>query len=144
MDSALHATVLVVFFSVIGCNVGSSDGGHLETSDHRGRVNEQRIVTFTSKALRKVRESQVVDGGKYIRVDVLPGFVYYIRFEDTMDNTVDILNEQSGIKILVSKTAQPYLLGSTIDWQVDSAGREGFHFENPNALPNSEAANLAK
>lgn len=92
------------------------------------------VVRFTPEAVDKIRAFQAADGGKYVRVDVLPGFIYDVRLEDTFNVEKDFLFEQDGIEILVDIESQPYLQDAKIGWRTQPDGREGFYFENPNAL----------
>lgn len=133
--------ILISLISVACVNSPPHDSGR---TNREIPIRKQSVVTFTPNALKKVKEFQAADGGKYLRVDVLPGYLYDIRFEDAFSMTDDILDEQSGVQVIVSKMAQPYLLGSTIDWRTDNSGNEGFHFDNPNALPDPTAPNPKK
>ena len=44
------------------------------------------------------------------------------------------VDEVDGIKVVVNKRSAIYLDGATIDWRKMPDEREGFYFENPNAV----------
>ena len=70
-----------------------------------------------------------------LRVAVQPGgcsgLKYQLFFDDrAMDG--DVINDFSGVKVVVDKMSVPYLLGAVVDF-VDSIEKQGFTIDNPNA-----------
>jgi iron-sulfur cluster assembly protein len=97
-------------------------------------------VKFTPTALVKLHEIQQEFSikGVYLRVAVVPaaagGFVYDMKVDAQLDPTNDYLCDSEGIQILVDKRSALFLEGATIDWQTTPDGRQGFKFDNPNAV----------
>ncbi|MDA0274050.1 MAG: iron-sulfur cluster insertion protein ErpA [Actinobacteria bacterium] len=70
-----------------------------------------------------------------LRVAVQPGgcsgLKYQLFFDDrAMDG--DVINDFSGVKVVVDKMSVPYLSGAVVDF-VDSIEKQGFTIDNPNA-----------
>ena len=70
-----------------------------------------------------------------LRVAVQPGgcsgLKYKLFFDDrAMDG--DVINDFSGVKVVVDKMSVPYLSGAVVDF-VDSIEKQGFTIDNPNA-----------
>jgi iron-sulfur cluster assembly accessory protein len=70
-----------------------------------------------------------------LRVAVQPGgcsgLKYQLFFDDrSMDG--DVINDFSGVKVVVDKMSVPYLSGAVVDF-VDSIEKQGFTIDNPNA-----------
>lgn len=70
-----------------------------------------------------------------LRVAVQPGgcsgLKYQLFFDDrAMDG--DVINDFSGLKVVVDKMSVPYLSGAVVDF-VDSIEKQGFTIDNPNA-----------
>jgi len=99
---------------------------------------QETVVTLTDAAVAKVREVQKQNGKPYLRVAVKSGgstgFMYDLQFDDQLNADEDYLDESHGLKIVVDRKSALYIDGTSIDWQVTDDGREGFHFDNPNAV----------
>ena len=70
-----------------------------------------------------------------LRVAVQPGgcsgLKYQLFFDDrAMDG--DVINDFSGVKVVVDKISVPYLSCAVVDF-VDSIEKQGFTIDNPNA-----------
>lgn len=65
--------------------------------------------------------------------------MYDLKFDDRVSRDDDYLDEQNGIQIVVDKRSALFLEGATIDWQTTPDGRQGFHFDNPNAVKSPNA-----
>ena len=60
--------------------------------------------------------------------------MYDLRFENQFDADEDYVDDSHGFKIIVDRKSALLIDGSSIDWQVTDDGREGFKFDNPNAV----------
>ncbi len=61
------------------------------------------------------------------------GFSYTLNFDDKFDATSDSEFDCHGVKVVVDKKSALYLDGTTVDWY-ESLEKQGFTFENPNAV----------
>lgn len=86
------------------------------------------------KELNRIREQEKMTEQHALRVGVkgggCSGFSYTLGFDISRDN--DETFEINGIKVLMNKAHQLYLLGMEIDY-VDGLNNRGFTFKNPNA-----------
>ncbi|GAB6166456.1 iron-sulfur cluster assembly accessory protein [Thermostilla marina] len=97
-------------------------------------------VTLTDKALGEVKrlmqENDLPDS-TVLRVAILSGgcsgFEYSLLFDESADAENDVLCEQSGVRIAVSREHLQYLSGTVIDYH-DSLMKRGFVFNNPMAV----------
>jgi iron-sulfur cluster assembly protein len=73
----------------------------------------------------------------FVRVGVVAGgcsgFEYSLNFDDTFDSGKDTRFEQNGFSVVVDKKSALLLDGTTLGW-FSSLERQGFTFENPNAV----------
>jgi len=60
--------------------------------------------------------------------------MYDMKFDDIFDPEADYLDDSDGIKVVVDKRSALFLDRATIDWRTTPDGRQGFHFDNPNAV----------
>jgi len=60
--------------------------------------------------------------------------MYDMKFDDTFERDKDYMDDVNGIKVVVDKRSSLFLMGATIDWQTGPDGRQGFKFDNPNAV----------
>ena len=85
-----------------------------------------------------IRELQQQNSKPFLRVRVLPhdttGFLYDLSLDDKVIPGRDYMDESDRITIVVDKGSAPFVQGATIDWQTRADGRQGFHFDNPNAV----------
>ena len=61
------------------------------------------------------------------------GFRYTLNFDDAFDDKADTKYECHGVAVVVDKKSALYLDGTTVDWY-ESLEKQGFTFENPNAV----------
>lgn len=61
------------------------------------------------------------------------GFNYTLNFDDSFDDKIDSKYDCHGVAVVVDKKSALYLDGTTVDWY-DSLEKQGFTFENPNAV----------
>jgi iron-sulfur cluster assembly protein len=61
------------------------------------------------------------------------GFSYTLNFDDKYDENADTKYECHGVAVVVDKKSALYLDGTTVDWY-ESLEKQGFTFENPNAV----------
>jgi len=92
------------------------------------------LVTLTDRAAERVRDIMAQRGAGFLRVGVTnggcAGMEYVMEYVDaaaTLDETV----EDRGVKIVVDAKAVLFLLGSTIDYEVEPLHSK-FVFSNPN------------
>lgn len=139
-------TILFVgaaLLSVTGCGrqlppaAGQNPPGPQQS---QSKATTKQVVEFTRTALVKLRAIQQefsIQRG-YLRVAVVPastgGFVYDMKFETQLDPTNDYLCDSDGVQVLVDKRSSMFLEGATIDWQTTPDGKQGFKFDNPNAV----------
>jgi iron-sulfur cluster assembly accessory protein len=99
-------------------------------------VNEP-IVTFTEKAIKKVKEFMEQEGNPnlYLRIYIASGgcagFSYGMVFEENPTED-DIVYEVNGVKIVIDKFSAKYLQGASVDY-VETLMGSGFKIDNPNA-----------
>jgi iron-sulfur cluster assembly accessory protein len=138
LGTAEMRNVLLMFTGYVllgsGCNSKTSVQDIPASTPHKLK----EVVKFTPQALAKLREVQSKDGKPYLRVLVKSGgstgYMYDMKMDDQYDPKSDFLNEQESIKIIVDMRSSLYLDGTTIDWQTTPDGRQGFKFDNPNAV----------
>ena len=61
------------------------------------------------------------------------GFSYTLNFDDSFDEKADTKYDCHGVAVVVDKKSALYLDGTTVDWY-ESLEKQGFTFENPNAV----------
>lgn len=99
---------------------------------------EKRVIELTEASAFRIKEMQKhnEEEGSFLRVAVhgggCSGLSYGMNF-DTNRNDDDYMDEQFGIKILVSQQDAPILMGTKIDYKQTLMGG-GFTIDNPNAI----------
>lgn len=99
--------------------------------------SEGKDLVLTKKAVEKVKEFQknMKKEGHGLRIEIIPGGCsgqsYAMDF-DEKSTEEDIVIEQDGVKIFVSKNDMELIRGSTIDF-LDTMQGAGFRVDNPNA-----------
>ena len=97
---------------------------------------QEQIVTFTQKAIEKVKEFLKEENDPtlglriYIASGGCAGFTYGMTFDTPGDE--DYVYEVEGIKIIIDKYSAKYLKGSNVDY-VETLMATGFKIDNPNA-----------
>lgn len=101
------------------------------------KFEEGKDIIVTNKAAEKLREilKENNKGESGLRVEVVPGgcsgFQYGLELDDNT-NDLDLIFEEKGVKIIVSKENMNFLKGAKLDY-VDSLQGGGFKISNPNA-----------
>lgn len=101
-------------------------------------ANEKKVIEVTEAAAFRVKEMAKINDeeGSFLRLAVhgggCSGLTYGMNFDRNI-NEDDYIDEQHGIKILVSKTDAPILMGTKIDYKQSLMGG-GFTIDNPNAI----------
>ncbi len=97
-------------------------------------------VKLTERAAEEVKRYQKehnFDEKVVLRIGVAgggcSGFNYTLNFDESFDETVDSKYECHGVAVVVDKKSALYLDGTTVDW-FESLEKQGFTFENPNAV----------
>lgn len=97
-------------------------------------------VILTEKAagaFKRFCEDSKQDSGTMLRVGVVgggcSGFQYQLMPDTTIDEKIDTSFDYHGVKVVVDKKSALYLDGTTIDYH-DGLDRQGFTFDNPNAV----------
>ena len=97
------------------------------------------MVIISDKAknnLAAFRKSEGFSEDYHVRVSVkgggCSGLMYDLSFDNVINDTDQILEQESGIKVLVDKKSLLYLAGTTLDYS-DGLNGKGFQFINPNA-----------
>ena len=94
-------------------------------------------VSFTESALKEIAKLMIAEGfdsTMKLRVGVkgggCSGMTYVLGFDHKQETDQEF--EVNGIKCLMNKSHELYLMGMEIDWQ-DGLNNRGFTFKNPNA-----------
>lgn len=96
-----------------------------------------KVIALTDNATSKVSEliTEEGDDNLALRVAVRPGgcsgFSYEMFF-DTDRASDDIVQEYSGVKVVVDPSSAQLLTGATLDYK-DGLMETGFSIDNPNA-----------
>ncbi len=95
------------------------------------------MITLTDNASLKVKELLAQEGqdGLMLRVAVRPGgcsgFSYEMFFDSEKDNE-DLVDETTGVPVVVDPSSAQLLTGATLDYK-DGLQGAGFAIDNPNA-----------
>ncbi|MBU6470568.1 MAG: iron-sulfur cluster assembly accessory protein [Gammaproteobacteria bacterium] len=91
-------------------------------------------ITLTDSAARRVQNYLEKRGGFALRLGVkktgCSGFAYVVDYADTA-SPEDVVFEQHGVKVLVSRENLPLLDGTRVDF-IRKGLNESFQFDNPN------------
>ena len=97
-------------------------------------------IQLTEKAAEQVKQFRVehqFEDGMFLRIGVAgggcSGFNYTLNFDETFDDKADSKYDCHGVDVVVDKKSALYLDGTTVDWY-ESLEKQGFTFENPNAV----------
>ena len=95
------------------------------------------LTEKAAKEVKRIMEDQKLDDGTVLRVGVTgggcSGFSYSLGFDKNVDEAKDSRYDQHGVPIAIDKKSALYLDGTTVDW-FESLEKQGFTFENPNAV----------
>jgi Fe-S cluster assembly iron-binding protein IscA len=114
----------------------------------------EQIMTLTPRAaerLRLMRDNGRLKPNAVVRISVLEGnffrlrnggdkrYRYNLLLDDDprdLENYVEM--ESQGLTIQIPKSSADFLRGTEVAW-IDTGGKGGFKFQNPNELPDDEA-----
>ena len=109
----------------------------LNAAVEEGKLEEGKDLIITNKAAEKLKEvlKENKKEGSGLRVEIVPGgcsgFQYGLELDDNTTD-LDLVFEEKGVKIIVSKDNMQFLKGAKLDY-VDSLQGGGFKISNPNA-----------
>ena len=109
----------------------------LNIAVEEGKLDDGKEFIVTNKAAEKLIEVLKENNkeGSGLRVELVPGgcsgFQYGLELDDSTTD-LDLVFEDKGVKIIVSKENIQFLKGAKIDY-VDSLQGGGFKISNPNA-----------
>ena len=101
------------------------------------KLDDGKEFVITNKAAEKLKEvlKENKKEGSGLRVEIIPGgcsgFQYGLELDDSTSD-LDLIFEEKGVKIIVSKENMQFLKGAKLDY-VDSLQGGGFKISNPNA-----------
>src|SRR3989339_1907882 len=101
------------------------------------KLEEGKDFIITTKAAEKLIEVLKENNkeGSGLRVEIVPGgcsgFQYGLELDDSASG-LDLVFEDKGVKIIISKENMQFLKGAKLDY-VDSLQGGGFKISNPNA-----------
>ncbi|TWU19590.1 HesB/IscA family protein [Allorhodopirellula heiligendammensis] len=97
-------------------------------------------IKLTERAAEEVlrfRKEHNFDDTMLLRIGVAgggcSGFNYTLNFDDNFDEKADSKYDHHGVSVVVDKKSALYLDGTEVDW-FDSLEKQGFTFNNPNAV----------
>lgn len=101
------------------------------------KIEEGKDFIITNKAAQKLIEVLKENNkeGSGLRVEIVPGGCSGFEYGLELDNKttdLDIIVEDKGVKIIISKENMQFLKGAKLDY-VDSLQGGGFKISNPNA-----------
>ena len=100
-------------------------------------VLDSSVMVVTDSAAAKVKELIVAEGDESLalRVAVRPGGCSGFSYEMFFDSDIagdDIVDETSGVKVIVDPSSAQLLRGAKLDYK-DGLQDAGFAIDNPNA-----------
>lgn len=108
----------------------------VEKSAEEFKSEEGKEIIITSKAAEKLKEvlRENSKEGSGLRVEIIPGgcsgFQYGLELDDSTTD-LDLVFEEKGVKIIISRDNMQFLKGAKLDY-VDSLQGAGFKISNPN------------
>ena len=109
----------------------------LNIAVEEGKLDDGKEFIVTNKAAEKLKEvlKENSKEGSGLRVELVPGgcsgFQYGLELDDNTTD-LDLVLEEKGVRIIVSKENMNFLKGAKLDY-VDSLQGGGFKISNPNA-----------
>ncbi|MBI2541455.1 iron-sulfur cluster assembly accessory protein [Candidatus Woesearchaeota archaeon] len=100
------------------------------------KLDEGKEFIVTNKAAEKLKEVLKENNkeGSGLRVEIVPGgcsgFQYGLELDDSTTD-LDLVVEEKGVKIIITKENMNFLKGAKLDY-VDSLQGGGFKISNPN------------
>lgn len=120
----------------------------------QGGATPETILKLSPGAadrLRALRDKNKLKAGAIVRIGVLEGkyfrmknggekrFQYTLSLDDDPKNQADYFAmESQGLTVQVPKSSADFLRGTEVIW-IESGGKGGFKFQNPNQLSEDEA-----
>ena len=96
-----------------------------------------KLSERAAQEVQRFRTEQSLGDEMVLRIGVAgggcSGFNYTLNFDDAFDEKADSKYESHGVEVIVDKKSALYLDGTTVDWY-ESLEKQGFTFENPNAV----------
>ncbi len=96
-----------------------------------------KLTERAAEEVKRFRTEHNFDDTMFLRIGVAgggcSGFNYTLNFDDSFDEKADSKYEFHGVPLVVDKKSALYLDGTTVDW-FDSLEKQGFTFDNPNAV----------
>lgn len=115
----------------------------LVESSEESFVAKKKVVTLTPSAVAKLKQYLGEDSQSYVRLSIIGdgynGFSYGLRIDESEVESTDYVDESYGFAFVTDQRGKLYVDGTTIDWLLTEDGREGFKFDNPNAVRNEPA-----
>lgn len=108
----------------------------VEKTAEEFKSEEGKELIITNKAAEKLKEvlKENSKEGSGLRVEIIPGgclgFQYGLELDDRTTD-LDLVFEEKGVKIIVSRDNMQFLKGAKLDY-VDSLQGAGFKISNPN------------
>ena len=109
----------------------------LNKSVEEGKMDDGKEFIITNKAAEKLIEvlKENSKEGSGLRVEIVPGgcsgFQYGLELDDNTTD-LDLVIEEKGVRIIMSKDNMQFLKGAKLDY-VDGLQGAGFKISNPNA-----------
>ena len=113
----------------------------LNTAVEESKHEEGKEFIITKKASEKLSEVLKENNkeGSGLRVEIVPGgcsgFQYGLELDDNTTD-MDLIVEDKGVKVIISKENMQFLKGAKLDY-VDSLQGGGFKISNPNVKSGS-------
>jgi iron-sulfur cluster assembly accessory protein len=95
------------------------------------------VTPEAAEQLKRAHSEAQFGDETFVRVGVVAGgcsgFEYSLNFDDKFDDAKDTRVEQDGLAVVIDRKSALLLEGTTLGW-FTSLERQGFTFENPNAV----------
>lgn len=96
-----------------------------------------KLSERAAQEVQRFREEHKFGDEMVLRIGVAgggcSGFNYTLNFDENFDEKADSKYVCHGVEVVVDKKSSLYLDGTTVDWY-ESLEKQGFTFENPNAV----------
>jgi iron-sulfur cluster assembly protein len=140
--TALNRLIAVLLVGANGCaespNSTEVKKPAFDRAGTERKAEQKKVVGLTPAAVAKLRDALRRDGKPYVRVGVVSGgttgFMYDLKLDNVLDGDNDYLDGSDGVEVIVDKRSALFLYGATVDWKTAADGRQGFSFDNPNAV----------
>jgi len=96
-----------------------------------------RVVDLTESAVETFKQYLAGSQNSYIRLSVIrnegTGYLYDLKIQELPAGSDDRVDTSDGFTLAIPCEDAALLEGSTISWETQADGTEGFRFDNPNA-----------